>query len=104
MTFPLKVTEVHIHFIPQNQGLFALARIVLNDALVIDGIGVHQKRHGDGFRLTYPNRRLNNGEVVTIAHPIQQELSKAIETAVFQKIEAIQKDVDQDDRYRPTDN
>lgn len=98
---PLEVTEVHVHFIPPSQGLFALARIVLNDAMVIEGIGVHQKRHGDDYRLTYPNRRLSNGQVITIAHPIQLALSKAIENAVFQKIRSIQKDVVQDDRHHP---
>jgi DNA-binding cell septation regulator SpoVG len=100
---PFEVTEVHIHLIPPNKGLFALARVVLNDAMVIDGIGVHQKLNEHEYRLTYPNRRLSNGNVITMAHPIKHELSKAIEKAVFQKIVVIQKDVEQDDRYHPLD-
>lgn len=99
-----EVTEVHIHFISQQQGLFALARIVLNDALVLEGIGVHRKRHGDGYRLTYPTRNLTNGQSKTVCHPITPELSHIIETAIFEKIDLAQKEVERHDRYHPTEH
>ncbi len=103
MTMPFKVTEVHIHRVPQYQGLIAMVKIVLSDSIVIDGIGIHEKRHEQGYRLTYPNRRLNNGNTITVAHPIKQSLSKAIEKAVFKELSLIQKDVEPHDRYRSAD-
>lgn len=97
MTF--KVTEVYIQLVPRVQGLFALARVVLSGAVVIDGIGVHHKQDGQGYRLTYPTRRLTNGQSLTIVHPITPELSQAIEHAIFQKIVETQKAVEPHDRY-----
>jgi DNA-binding cell septation regulator SpoVG len=101
MTF--EVSEVHLQFITPNRGLIAIAKIVLNSALVIDGIGVYEKLNAPEYRLTYPNRNLQNGRVLTLVHPIQAELSHAIESAIFQKIvERKLKAVDSHDRYRQT--
>ena len=94
----LKVSEVSIRFIQPRQGLIALARIVLNDALVLDGIGIHCKLDGHGHRLTYPTRALANGKNVTAFHPIKPWLSKAVEAAIFEELALRLKDVAHD-RY-----
>ena len=100
---PLAVTNVQIHFTRPRQGLFAMARVVLNDALVLEGIGVHRKLDG-GLRLTYPTRALPNGQDKTLFHPVVPALSKAIEKAIFEKIVERQKDVAGHDRHRPSDD
>ncbi|HEY9687606.1 MAG TPA: septation protein SpoVG family protein [Coleofasciculaceae cyanobacterium] len=96
------VTEVHVTLIRPSGGLIAMARVVLNDALVLDGIGIHTKLSG-GYRLTYPTRNLPSGGRKTMFHPIKTALSKAIEEAIFQKVANIQKDVDRNDRHYPPD-
>ena len=89
---PLIVTEVHLTWIQPVGGLIALARVVLNDALVLDSIGVHAKLSG-GYRLTYPNK---NGRAVF--HPIAQAASRAIETAIYDAV-CKNTQVVKDDRY-----
>lgn len=80
-----------------------MARVVLNDALVLEGIGIHQKLNGHGHRLTYPTRNLTGGGSKTIFHPIKPWLSKAIEQAVFRELDNILKDVEPHDRYYSPD-
>lgn len=96
------ITEVHITWIKPLNGLIAMAKVVLNDSLVLDGIGIHIKLNG-GYRLTYPTRNMPHGGSKTMFHPIKTGLSKAIEEALFQKIANIQKDVDYNDRHYPPD-
>lgn len=77
----MKITRIEIVPIKPNQGLIGFANIILENQLFIGSIGIHPKLHGDGFRLTYPNRRVGDHSV-TIFHPVQFELSRAIEKAV----------------------
>ena len=87
------ITEVRLTFIRPVAGLIALARIVLNDALVLDGIGIHQKLNG-GYRLTYPTK---NGRL--LFHPIHDSVSKLFEQVIFSKLNEQKKVVNHDDRY-----
>ncbi len=103
MMSDFNITDIQIRFIREYKGLFAFARIVLNNALVIDGIGIHHKLDGSGYRLTYPTKQQSHGPSITIAHPIQSNLSKAIELDIFQKVVTLQKDVTDNDRHYPTD-
>jgi DNA-binding cell septation regulator SpoVG len=96
------VSEVHVTLIKPSGGLIAMARVVLNNALVLDGIGIHTKLSG-GYRLTYPTRYLPNGGSKTLFHPIKTGLSRSIEEAIFQKVANILKDVEQNDRHYPPD-
>lgn len=95
-----KVTEVKITRIPQQAGLIAIARIVINSSLVLEGIGVHEKRDGTGYRLTYPTRKDSCGQARTLFHPIHADLSYQIEQTIFDALNALDhlKDVAHD-RY-----
>ena len=99
----LAVTEVHVTLITPRGGLIAMAKVVLNNALALDGIGVHRKLDGHGFRLTYPTRPTSGRESKTIFHPIKTSLSKAIEVAIFTEISKVQKVVARHDRHYPPD-
>jgi stage V sporulation protein G len=95
--FPLPtITEVRLTFIPPQQGLCALARVVLSDSLALDSIGVHQRLDGNGYRLTYPTK---NGR--TLYHPISKALSQAIEQAIFNELRNHLKSVSHDRYHHP---
>lgn len=87
------VTEVHIIPIKQNQGLVALARVVLNDAIALDSIGIHLKLSG-GYRLTYPTKNDR-----PLFHPISKEVGMAIEQSILNEMSKRLKVVN-NDRYR----
>jgi DNA-binding cell septation regulator SpoVG len=92
-----QISEVHLKSIAPQNGLVALARVVLDGCLVLDSIGVHTKRDGSGYRLTYPTKAGR-----TLFHPITQALSAAIEQAIFAEMCNPPKAVS-DDRYGSAD-
>lgn len=81
----MKVTKVEILPIKPQNGLMAFATIELDDQLYINSIGVHRKRDGSGYRITYPNRKIGE-QSITICHPMKPELSKMIENAISRKV------------------
>ncbi len=87
------VTEVDIAFVKPKDGLIGFASVVLDDQLYMGGIGIHSKLDGSGYRLTYPTRKLGNGQA-HIFHPIRKPLSVAIEQAVFQKLKDVMSKAD----------
>jgi DNA-binding cell septation regulator SpoVG len=87
-----KVTEVRLTLIRETAGLIAMAKVVLNDSLVLDSIGVHLKLSG-GYRITYP---MKNGRYVF--HPISKPLGQCIEQAIYNEMGKQLKAVN-DDRY-----
>lgn len=91
-TLEIKVTEVRLTQIRETAGLIALARVVLNDSLVLDSIGVYLKLSG-GYRITYP---MKNGRYVF--HPISKCSGLVIEQAIYSEISKQRKIVN-DDRH-----
>ena len=79
----MNVTKVEVLPIHPKKGLMAFACIELN-GLYISSIGVHKKRDGDGYRITYPTKKAGE-QNITICHPTIPELSKEIEQAISKK-------------------
>ncbi|PIQ78110.1 hypothetical protein COV82_01840 [Candidatus Peregrinibacteria bacterium CG11_big_fil_rev_8_21_14_0_20_46_8] len=74
------ITEIQIVPIKPQDGLIGFASFVLNGCLYLGSIGIHTRLDGTGLRLTYPTKG-----AINIYHPINKEVSKAIEEAVFSK-------------------
>ena len=53
----MKISEVNIILIKPRNGLIGFASLVVNDALYLGSIGIHQKLNGNGYRLTYPTKK-----------------------------------------------
>lgn len=88
----MKISEVNIILIKPKDGLIGFASIVVDDALYLGSIGIHQKLNG-GFRLTYPtkNSGMHQGNIF---HPINGMTGKLIEGAIFNKLNDVMKKVD----------
>ncbi len=80
----MTVTKVEILPIHPQNGLMAFACVELDGRFYVSSIGVHRKRDGSGYRITYPTKRIGEYSQ-TICHPITQALSKEIEHAVCEK-------------------
>lgn len=85
---PMKISDVNIVFITPNKGLIGFASLILDDAFYVRGIAIHERLDGTGYRLTFPTRKTKD-QVFNICHPINIQLSKAIENAIFQKIKDV---------------
>lgn len=80
----MKVTEVRIT-LREDGRLLAFANITLDDCFVIRGLKVID---GDeGFFVSMPSRKRQNGSYQDIAHPINNDTRHEIESAVLQAYE-----------------
>ena len=84
----MKISNVQVRLIPEKHGLIAFASMVIDEKLRINGIGIHQKSNGSGYRLTYPTRKIGAKDAY-LFHPISPETSAQIEQAVFDKLKTV---------------
>lgn len=89
----MKIDEVNIILIKPRNGLIGFASLVINEALYLGSIGIHQKLNGNGYRLTYPTKKTGTNDM-DIFHPINREAGKAIETAIFNKLNDVMNRLD----------
>ena len=80
----MNIKKVEIVPIKPHEGLIGFASIVIGDCLYLSSIGVHTRLDGKGFRITYPTKKVGNINVA-IFHPLEKELSREIEQAIFEK-------------------
>ena len=84
----MKVSKVEIVPIRPNQGLVGFVIVEIDEQLLLRSIGIHMRKYGSGYRLTYPTRSSNtHGD--PLFHPISPSLSKEIERCVFRKAKEI---------------
>ena len=86
----MKISEVNIALIKPKDGLIGFASIVVNDALYMGTIGIHQKLNGSGYRLTYPTKQ-SGMKQVDIFYPINSAAGKTIESAILNKLNDVMK-------------
>ncbi len=84
----MEVTDVQITPIKPKDGLIAFANVVIDNCIQLGFIGVHTKLDGSGYRLTYPTKKAGIKDL-NIYYPVNKEMSKMIESAVFTKVDQI---------------
>jgi DNA-binding cell septation regulator SpoVG len=77
----IKITEVQIEFIKPNNGMIGFASILIDDSIFLSSIAIHKKLNAEGYRITYPSK----GQF-SIFYPINKEISRQIEEAIFEKL------------------
>ena len=84
----MRITEIQIIPIKANNGLVAFASVLFDDRLYLGSIGIHQKLDGNGYRLTYPTKKIGDKNI-NIYHPINKETSRLLEEKIIEKAEDI---------------
>jgi DNA-binding cell septation regulator SpoVG len=84
----MSITKVELLPIKPQNGLIAFASIEIDNQFYISSIGVHKRRDGTGYRITYPTRKVGE-QNVAIFHPTTLSLSKEIEKAICHKAEKV---------------
>src|SRR4051812_33061111 len=84
----MQISEIQITPIKPNNGLVAIASVVIEDSLYLGSIGVHTKLNGSGFRITYPTKNLN-GKNFNVFHPINRKVALDIEQAIVARAEEV---------------
>ncbi|MFA4930282.1 MAG: septation protein SpoVG family protein [Patescibacteria group bacterium] len=90
-----KVTEIQIIPIKPHNGLLAFASFVLDNKIYLSSVGIHSKLTQDGYRLTYPTKKVSNNHI-QLFHPINKETSTLIERAIIKQYKKV---MHSDDRY-----
>lgn len=94
-----KINEIQIIPIKPRDGLVGFASVVFDGQLYLSSIGIHKKLNSDGYRLTYPTKRVGDRDI-NIYHPINRQTSKIIEKAILIKAKEIfEKSNENYDRY-----
>lgn len=84
----MKITDVQITPITPRNGLIAFASVVIDDNIYLGSIGVHTKLHTEGYRLTYPTKKVGTKDL-NIYRPTNPQTSKMIEDAIISKIKEL---------------
>ena len=84
----MKISKIEIIPIRPKEGLIGFATIEIENQLLLRSIGIHMRKDGSGYRLTYPTRSTGAKED-PLFHPISPSLSKEIERCVFNKAKEI---------------
>ena len=84
----MSITNVELLPIKPQNGLIAFASVEIDNQFYINSIGVHKRRDGTGYRITYPTRKVGE-QNLTIFHPTEPSLSREIEQAICDKAEEI---------------
>lgn len=79
-----RIDEVQIKIVKPKDGLVGFASLVLDGKLYLSSLGIFTRLDGAGFRLTYPTKKVGMNDM-QIYHPINKEVSEAIEEAVISK-------------------
>lgn len=86
-----QVSEVQIRPVKPHNGLIAFASFVLDNKYYVSSVAIYTKLTG-GFRLVYPTKTIKDKSGINVFHPITRPASKAIEDAIFKKINALYND------------
>jgi hypothetical protein len=81
----MQISEVEIVLIKPRNGLIGFASLVVGGSLYLGGIGIHAKLDGSGHRLTYPTKQ-GGKDAPRLHHPITRAAGKALEAAIFTKL------------------
>ena len=90
------VSEVNVTPVKPNNGLIAIASVVIDDSIYLNSIAVYAKLDGS-YRLLYPTKQVGN-KSVGYHYPINRPTSRLIEYAVFKKCSELFQG-SSDDRY-----
>lgn len=83
-----KVSEISIVPIRNRNGLVAFASCVIDDKIHVGGIGIYTRMDGAGYRLTYPNKKLNKSSI-KLCYPINRTVGEAILRAITEEYERL---------------
>ena len=81
----MKITDIRVRLVNNNDKLKAVASITIDDELVVHDIKVINGK--DGYFLSMPSRKTNEGEFKDIVHPIKTEVRENLKELILAEYE-----------------
>lgn len=91
----MNITDIRIRRVTTDSKMKAIVSVTFDEEVVIHDIKIIEGN--DGPFIAMPSRKLPNGEFRDIAHPINAEARKKIETAVFERYAEVLEEMKQED-------
>ncbi len=82
----MQITDVRVRKVTSENRMKAVASVTFDNEFVIHDIKVIESQNG--LFIAMPSKKTPSGEFKDIAHPINAETRKKIETAIFEAYEA----------------
>jgi stage V sporulation protein G len=79
-----KISNVQIIPIRPKEGLIGFASLIADEKIYLSSIGIYTKLKDSGYRITFPTKKVGQRNIY-LHHPIDKNLSKAIEEAILEK-------------------
>ncbi len=81
----MKITDIRVRLVNNNDKLKAVASITIDDELVVHDIKVINGK--DGYFLSMPSRKTTEGEFKDIVHPIKTEVRENLKELILAEYE-----------------
>ncbi len=81
----MKITDIRVRLVNNNDKLKAVASITIDDELVVHDIKVINGK--DGYFLSMPSRKTNEGDFKDIVHPIKTEVRENLKELILAEYE-----------------
>ena len=82
----MNITDIRVRLVNNNNDkLKAVASITIDDEIVVHDIKVINGK--DGYFLSMPSRKTNEGEFKDIVHPIKTEVREALKEKILAEYE-----------------
>lgn len=84
----MEITSINTKKVTDEKGkLLGVARVVIDDCLVIRDIRIIQGNEERGRFLAFPSREITTGSFIDIVHPITKETRATFEEAVLKQFD-----------------
>lgn len=82
----IEISEIQIVPIRPHNGLVGFASCVINNQFFVGNIAIYSSPNSPiGFRLVFPNKRLDSGYFVACFHPINKAAEEIVSEAIINK-------------------
>lgn len=85
----MKITDVRIRIIEGDSRLRGIASITIDDAFAVHELRIIEGR--EGLFVAMPSRKLKDDSFKDVAHPINLETRRELESLVLSKYEEVKK-------------
>ena len=77
----MKITDIRVRLVNNNEKLKAVASITIDDELVVHDIKVINGK--DGYFLSMPSKKTEDGKFKDIVHPIKTEVRESLKEQIM---------------------
>lgn len=93
----MKITDVRIRKITDDEKMKAVVSITLDNEFVVHDIKIINGSNGEFIAM--PNKRLGNGDFRDIAHPLTAKTREKICDAIFEEYHRVLEEQESDHRF-----